>query len=571
MPAFPRRRRTTRRDDRGSMPLAMLVTLVGVTLSASLSGMVIGQIRTSALAANRASALANAQAGLDFALNKIRLAVNLTGVGDISKLPCNWSAAGVAPAADAGYAVSVGYFVNDPTTLAKVLGTTDPNYINSGNATDALNAVNGLINAAGTAAGSLTTVANGAIKCAGGVLQDTPLFGLVKATGAAGPGGQTVRTLFATYVFHNSDDQIDGGQIVIAGTNGQFCLGDAEATPSAGDNVVAVPCADTTMASKFIYPKNLNLVLKNTRTSSSNPTTSSSYPYGLCITATPPVNNTPAKFQSCASSLTRIPSQQWDYGVNQQTYYGANATGTARSGYCLNVSGTVVSSRAPVVLGSGGSCGTAGATGKAFVPDALVGAGGAGSTSGQYVNFGEEGRCLDLTNEDPAGTALRNAGKPVALIAYPCKQTFTGDVYWNHKWTGPLTSALIAVGITSATGIVYTTKPSPLGNWCMQSPGANGGFVWVATCNTTDTTLQWTVNGATGSNATAYQVTDRWGLCLTSAVGRGSNYLFSSSGTLTIAYVITAPCSTDPVTSSYQKWNAPKTWDAGPLKNIQEK
>jgi hypothetical protein len=539
--------------------------------------MVIGQIRTSALAANRASALANAQAGLDFALNRIRLAVDVTGAGDITKLPCNWGAAGVAPAAGSGYSVSVGYFVNDPTTLGKVLGDTDPNFINLGNAGDALNAVHTLVNNAGSAvAGALTTVADGAIKCVSGVLQDTPLFGLLKATGTAGPGGGTTRTLFATYDFHNSDDSIPGGQIVIAGTGGQYCIGDniditvvPPPIPQANDKVVAVPCTSTSALTTFIYPKNLNLVLQNTRTSSANATSGSTYPYGLCITANPPADGTPATFQPCGSSSSRIPWQQFDYGVNQQTYYGATVTGGARSGYCLIVNGTVATGT-QLALKGGSNCGTAGVTGNAFVPDANVGPGGAGTTSGQYVNFGEKGRCLDLTNEDPAGTALINANKPVALISYPCKQTFSGDVYWNHKWTGPLTAALIKTGVTSAMGVVYTTKPTPLNNWCMQGK-VGGGFVWVALCDNTDTSLQWTVYGDTGLAATAYQVVDSNGLCLTSAVGRGSNYIFSSSGTLTISYVITAPCSSDPTVNQYQKWNAPTTLPAGPLKGVQEK
>ena len=49
--AFARRRK--RRRDEGSMPLALLVTLVGVTLSAGLSGLVVGQIKDSQRAADR--------------------------------------------------------------------------------------------------------------------------------------------------------------------------------------------------------------------------------------------------------------------------------------------------------------------------------------------------------------------------------------------------------------------------------------------------------------------------------------------------------------------------------------
>src|SRR4051794_23983229 len=122
MPAFPwRRRGRTRRDDAGSMPLAMLVTLVSVSLSAGVSGLVVGQLKTSQRAADRVAAVGAAQAGLDFALTKIRSAVNADGTGKLTSLPCNW--ASITPPAlpsltgttgsAATYSVSVGYFLND--------------------------------------------------------------------------------------------------------------------------------------------------------------------------------------------------------------------------------------------------------------------------------------------------------------------------------------------------------------------------------------------------------------------------------------------------------------------------
>jgi hypothetical protein len=571
MPAFAwrRRRSRTRRDDRGSMPLALLVTLVGVSLSATLSGMVIGQLRTSARAADRAAALVNAQAGLDFALNELRSAVDTTGAGIIDSLPCDWSLAKAGSSGAGGtkrvpdssrYSVSVGYFLNDPTGLAAVLGNRDPNFANLGGT------LTGLTD-------QLTTVVNGAIKCVGNKVKITPLFGLLKATGVAGPNNATKRTLYATYVFHQTDDYISGGPIVIAGTNAQYCVGDNNpgGVPVEDDPVVAMPCSTAAAQTQFIYPKNLTLALAYSRTSSAK-ASGTSYPYGLCITATPPADNTAAVFKPCAKSGADLAAQQFSYDVNQQTYYGATLDGTGAtvgSGYCLNVNGTV-STGSPLVLKNGGNCGSAGVTGRAFVPDAKVGAGAAGLISGQYVNNGEEGRCLDLTNEDPSGASLSNAGKPVALISYPCKQAFRpSDVFWNHKWYGPLTLDKITAGATSATGQVYTIKPgSPAQNWCMQSPGPGGGWVWVTACDASDqASLQWTVNGETGSTATSYQVIDGNGLCLTSAAGLGSQYLYSSSGTLAISFVITAPCSN----SRYQKWNAPVDLPAGPLKGIQEK
>jgi hypothetical protein len=200
--------------------------------------------------------------------------------------------------------------------------------------------------------------------------------------------------------------------------------------------------------------------------------------------------------------------------------------------------------------------------GKAFVPDPNVGAGGAGTNSGQYVNKAEVGRCLDLTNEDPSGNWA--SGVPLALISYPCKQSFTGNVYWNHRWTGPLTATLIAQGVTQATGQIYVSQPtSPVKKWCVKSPGAAGGYVWVALCDAAAGNQMWTVYGATMSTSNSYQVADSNNKCLEAAGSRGSAYIFSG----TISYVITAPCDG----RDSQKWNSPTEQLAGPLKAIQEK
>jgi hypothetical protein len=211
---------------------------------------------------------------------------------------------------------------------------------------------------------------------------------------------------------------------------------------------------------------------------------------------------------------------------------------------------------------TGTNCGKAGVLGKAFVPDPNVGAGGAGTNSGQYVNKAEVGRCLDLTNEDPSGNWA--SGVPLALISYPCKQSFTGNVYWNHRWTGPLTATLIAQGVTQATGQIYVNQPTnPVKKWCVKTPGAAGGYVWVALCDAAAGNQVWTVYGATMSTSNSYQVADSNNNCLEAAGSRGSAYIFSG----TISYVITAPCDG----RDSQKWNSPTEQLAGPLKAIQEK
>jgi len=73
----------TRDRDAGSMPIAIFITLVGMTLSASLTTMVVGQLRDSRWSADRNAAVAAAQAGLDAGLASIPA----TG-GDYTKLLC---------------------------------------------------------------------------------------------------------------------------------------------------------------------------------------------------------------------------------------------------------------------------------------------------------------------------------------------------------------------------------------------------------------------------------------------------------------------------------------------------
>jgi hypothetical protein len=213
-----------------------------------------------------------------------------------------------------------------------------------------------------------------------------------------------------------------------------------------------------------------------------------------------------------------------------------------------------------IVLKTGGSfCGNAGLVGRAFVPDPFVGAGAAGVGSGQLVNYAEIGRCLDLTNEDPSGGW--SGTKPPALITYPCKQAFDGNVFWNHRWDGPD----IAAGQYKATGTV-STKPnvgSYVGKlYCMKSPGVNGGFVWVALCSSGGLDLQWTVYDAAPLASQAYQVVDQYGHCLEAAGWRGSYYQYNGW-----SLVIATTCDG----SGLQKWNAPRGLNLSPLTGVQER
>jgi hypothetical protein len=132
-----RQRRRDRRNDAGSMPLAMLVTLVGVSLSAGLGGVVVDQFHQSQRLADRVAAVDAAQAGLDAGLKAIRDTYAVTGAL-LSKLPCGvltppsdvtknpFAALGKSTSATPTYSTTVGYFLTNPSNLVSKLEPLGP-------------------------------------------------------------------------------------------------------------------------------------------------------------------------------------------------------------------------------------------------------------------------------------------------------------------------------------------------------------------------------------------------------------------------------------------------------------
>jgi hypothetical protein len=507
--------------------------------------------------------VAAAQAGLDAGLAKIRAAVSALSVGDISKLPCVdvdgtlTAVTGTSSTTAPTYSTSIGYFSVDPSSLIGSLGPVGDLTGISG-LLSGTQSVTGLLSSLGQSVASatgVTTALSNAIGCVSGVLKQVPLFGLLRSVGKV---GGVSRTLYATYTFHGTEETVPGGHIVIAGNNSQYCIGDTIVKPEVGDAVSVVPCSSPDLQASFIYAANLSLAL--TTSVKATPKDPRS-PYGLCITAATPTVGTATKFQACSATVS--PTQQWAREVNTQTFYGTT-DGVVTNNLCLNVATPASPAGSAIVLAakSAGNCGVAGVTGKSFVPDASVGAGAAGNGTGQLVNQYEVGRCLDLTNEDVTGAYFTGKGLARALIVYPCKQAFSGPVYWNHKWTGPT----IIAPATQATGQIYTVPASgTYANkpYCLNSPGASGGYVWVTACTVGGSALQWTIYGATPLLSTAYQITDSNGNCLEAAGSLGSAYLYSG----TWSEVIATKCDG----SAIQKWNVPAGFNAGPLKGMQEK
>jgi hypothetical protein len=550
-----------RRDDAGSMPLALLVTLVSVTLGASISGLVVGQIRDAQRAEYRTSAVASAQAGLDAALATIQASMSSTG-GVLSKLPCatlTGSLPGNGPAG-AAYSSSVGYFRVDPTPLVNTLkpigDLTNLSKLTAGTTVTALLTSLQQPIPGGTGVSDIAGAASGAIGCVNNVVSAVPSFALLRATGTVGGTG---RTLYATYTFQSSGENTSGGKVSIFDPRNGLCFGDAAATPAAGDLLSAVLCATAAKQVSFVYAKNLNLVLAQTRTSAN--------PKGLCITAPTLSDGAAVTFRNCADPSEV--DQQWDYDPDAATYWaGTNTTPPQRSTWCLDMKTPSAFPGGAIVIRGGANCGRGGVLGKSFTPDETVGSGGAGPNTGQFVNKDEVGRCLDLTDQDPSGATTQSYNSPVALITYPCKQAFDGVVFWNHKWAQPaLSTADIQAGRYSASGTISTTPDSGSykgKTYCMRSPGGGGGFVWVSQCSTTDTStpLHWTVWFDAPTMAQSYQITDGFGNCLEAAGSLGPAYLSHAQWST----VITTRCDG----SDIQKWNAPASFKAGPLSGVQE-
>lgn len=561
-----RQRRRDRRNDAGSMPLAMLVTLVGVTLSAGLGGVVVDQFHQSQRLADRVAAVDAAQAGLDAGLKAIRDTYSVTGAL-LNKLPCGvltppsdltknpFAALGKSTSATPTYSTTVGYFLTNPSNLVSKLEPLGPltniNSLTSTPLKDVLAGVTGVVKSVADEAGVANALSN-AIGCVGGVLTTVPLYGLLRSEGKV---GTTKRVLYATYTFHTSEDNIPGGRIVMSASNvsTKLCLGARTATPKPGDDVIAVACTVSDDQALFIYPNNLSLVLANSRTPTQvnkltglplNSSGGQTYNYGLCITATTYTVNAPVKFQECVSP--KFPTQQWNYEVNAQTYY-ANDGLTGANRFCLNADTAAVDSK--IVLRK--SCGSANSNQRSFVPEALVGPGGAGPKSKQLVSTQEVGRCLDLTNEN-----VNNSVQ--ALITYPCKQSFISNVYWNHKWISPT----ILAPAYKATGQI-STQPPGLEPYCLKSPGVANAFVWVAKCSGNGTNLKWTVYEDAPTYKESYQIVDQFGLCLMPAGSLGAQYKYSGLW----SEVIVATCNGQEI----QKWNMPTSVTPTPLTAVKER
>jgi hypothetical protein len=516
-------RRLRRGDDSGSIPLVLVLSIVGVGLSLLLATTVQIQQRTTRFDVRRAHALNAAQTGIDVGVSKIRAAIKSGGSGDLAKLPpCGTFTGSVNPDGSAPYEVTIYYLSEKPQS-----GDVD-----------------------GAAAGSM---------CMPGAKPTTvPRYALIKSIGKSQPGA-VGRTLVATYVFSTTtiNPNIPGGQISAYRETStvKLCLSADRDRLTGGEPVIVATCVNPpTGRQKFAYEGNLNLVLVSSRTPSN--------PRGMCVDAgSRPAHQSSVTFRPCAATTT--PSQQW--GLNDYSAFQGTTDGINLNNFCLNVRdpGTNLS---PVVLGNQSNdqnaCEKGFSENKTFFTDPAVGTGKAGRATKQLVNYSQFSRCIDVAENNP---------KTKFLVVFPCKQQPTGTVTWNQVWNLPE----IAPGDSSVDGPIHTATAGV--SYCLTNVGPTQ-YPELSVCSpgsVTDQSMIWTYRVDSGTYSSSYRIESTYGAspgnpyCLTPTDLGGSkkDVWTVFGGSADFSKVALARCDD----SAMQKWNASPTIVKSALMDVVER
>ena len=513
-----RRREPGFDDDRGSIPFAILLTLVGVSLTALLSPMVVGQIVSSRSERQRIHALHAAQAGLEVAAGHIRTAGDGDGNGLVKDLPCGPLTGNVNIPGTASYTVRIYYLSYDP-------------------------------------AGSWTPT--NPISCtSNGTYPVIPSYALLLSDGedrATGSSTQTVRrSLRAVYTFQSVNAAIPGGLMRVYksfffGFGPDLCLDAGSDDPAPGTDLKVRDCVTGSPQQTFAYNPDLTITL----VSSKKP----AQPLGMCLDAlTPRASGKPVELHPCTAPPAA--HQKWSY--NGSANFRGTSNGTNTDNYCFSV--PVRSSGSPVRIST--SCGQTWWSNTAFVPDPSVGPGAAGAATGQLVNAGN-GRCA----EAPTWFSW-----VLSLVGSPCNQLsnllnmFGIDLFGAQVWDLP-------TGGNPATGKIQTKSGFGffLPSMCIQSvnnPWLGGQYVWTGFCGFWPAGQTWKVYRRTNDPLTSYTIRDTNDYCLTMTKKTGLTWDFLQYNFLEVSKITVAQCDG----SLNQKWNAPVNITAGTgLSGLNEK
>ena len=537
--------RLSRDGDRGSLPLALLLTLVGVGLTGLIGSTVLGQITTTRYDGDRAAAIDAAQSGIETGLAQLRaLPVNTTNDAALTSLPCATASASspdltltgtVSPARATRYSVNVYYLAQAPPADADAEAWARANRL-------------------GCAAGGGTTTA--------------PMYALLAATGAS---GTETRTVTATYLFQSrTKPNVPGGTIKVY--NSDQCLTALRTATdpiplTVSSPVVLATCAASDPRQNFTYNPTLQVELKGSEGTVN-------FPHGACVQAAN-VDHTPVVFADCDSTkLTQV------WSLNNRDNFEGTTDGVNTDGKCFNVDWTatppalvinnVIAGNANKVANTAGdgTDGTpcSGISGdytkyKTFFPDPSAGTGAAGDVTKQLVNYDEFGRCLDVTGNN-VGSAF--------LVVFPCKQAPNKIIQWNQVWFLPT----LASGATEGTGRVYLKGSDGVTTYCLTSPGsiAAGQYIRIFTCTLTGTPAPnqtWTRKVFTGVNQTSYRIESTYGTTANAPfcmLPSPTDY-WDQFTAMKISKLVLAPCDG----TNLQKWNASPSILSSVVSDYREK
>lgn len=476
-----RRRAPWRRDETGSLPVAMLLVMVSTSISALLVPIVLVQLGSSRLEANRERTVAAAQAGLDVALGQVRRANDGAGNGVPASLPCGPINGSVGGDSISTYQVAIQYYqVSTPSAVAITCATAQ-----SGVALD-----HALLTSTGTAVGTGT------------------------------------RVLTATYKFWSTNTNLAGGTIPTFTVNGQplLCMDAGSATPSDGTPLLMQLCDSTNPAQIWVYDTDLGIKLVSSMTAVTGP---------MCLDAgaIPHTLGAQVFIKKCITTGNRY-QQMWS--LNNHANFEGTADGKTTDTYCFNVKqqgkpGSIV------ILGSNAkkTCQQQHDNIESWQPDASAGAGAAGPATSQLVNYGQFGRCLDVPVSDVTH---------YFMIVWPCKQTPDPTaIAYNEKWVN-VPSPLPPAGRGK---VLVTTTNRGAGRYCLVPPTGANIYVVLADCSTNamvNSTMEWTVVGGGGPVYSSYWYIDSNNRCM--SPDDASNSTGPDGPGVGISRVIDVPCNT---------------------------
>jgi hypothetical protein len=546
-----RHHRGTARDETGSMPLAVMLTLCALSLSTAMMSVTLAQVIDTRQTVTRGHARYAAQTGLQVAIAAVNAAHGADPAqGDRSLLPCGPIDGNAGAEAVASYRVTLTYYLDDPAVP---------------------------LSAAMTCAGARTG-------------PTVPHFVVLTSTGAASGGTPSRRTLQGNYPLRTAtaptvqptwgpwfDEGVHPRLIPAwspSGSSTSLCPDPGSGRPPAGQVVKMQNCedgiADNGYKQFFYYRQDLTL--------STVASLLAVKPMCLDAGATPAAG-TKITMQPCVTPVP--PQQRWYYNsfrnVEMASSTGPGPDDVTLSGMCLNVATPGVRG-SDLVLGAGTNCHSATYnTRQTFSLYTKIGPGQAGSrpvdctqaagypcTLTQLANYGMPSRCLEKYTTFMANIECVQDPDPT-------------KIRWSQLWRLPKA----ADGPTGTIGPIVTVDPDGK-TWCLTTATSFPYYVTQNACDPQNPTAtqEFTHYRNTGNEFTMYRIVDSAGQCLTHPNRNddnfSSNWVFYWNGDYNHWKSRVSRCinsTSDPAAKeafyrqsvlSRQKWNAPFQLPTGP-------